>query len=156
MEIGSGLMNFYWNPKSLLVYFISAALLTASVGCSYHPSYLQKSEKAQVSERWKVEKIDPSRLSPEEAAVYEKEGAPQYVRFFRQLAPDRKGVYEWIYLEPVRLVSFIDGKTVEYVVVDDNPSPLNEYQKEWLYWSSITAGTVVGLGLLYYFLIAKK
>jgi hypothetical protein len=62
----------------------------------------------------------------------------------------------WIYTEPVRLVSFVDGKAVDYVLLDDNPSPLNDYQKKWLLWGGISAGTVVAAGLLYYFLVGKK
>lgn len=124
----------------------------ASWGCSYKPSYLQRSEKAQVSNRWKVRKIDPSRLSPDESAVFEKMGSPQYVRFYRELDSDRERVYAWVYAEPVRLISFIDGKQVAYVVVDDDPSAWNEYQKKWFFWGSVAAGTVAGLVLLYYLL----
>jgi hypothetical protein len=61
----------------------------------------------------------------------------------------------WIYTEPVRLVSFIDGKQVEYVVVDDKLSSLNEHQKDWLFWGGISAGAVVGAALLYYYLVGK-
>jgi hypothetical protein len=109
-----------------------------------------------VAQRWKVQKIDPSRLSPPEASVFEKMGPPQFIRFYRTLGPDREPVYMWIYTEPVRLVSFIDGKPVGYEVLDDNPSPLNDYQKKWLFWGGISAGTVVALGLLSYYLFAKK
>jgi hypothetical protein len=56
----------------------------------------------------------------------------------------------------VRLVSFIDGKAFNYVLLDANLSSLNDYQKNWLFWGGITAGTVVALGLLTYYLIGKK
>ena len=141
--------------KRLGVYFVSVAFLLASWGCSYKPSYLQRSEKAWVSERWKVKQIDPSSFSPDESAVFERMGSPQYIRFYRKLDPDRERVYTWVYTEPVRLISFIDGKQAGYVVVDDDPSPLNEHQKKWLFWSSVTIATVGGLGLLYYFTVAK-
>jgi hypothetical protein len=141
--------------KSFCVYSLSLALLTPSLACSYKPAYLQKSEKTQVAQRWKVQKIDPARLSPEETSVLEKMGPPQFIRFYRKLDPDRERVYMWVYTEPVRLVSFIDRKTVEYVVVDDNPSALNDYQKKWLFWSGVSAAAVVGSGLLYYFLIGR-
>jgi hypothetical protein len=65
-------------------------------------------------------------------------------------------VYEWVYTDPVRLISFIDGKRVTYVVVDDDPSSLNEDQKKWLFWSGVATGTTAGLGLLYYYLIGSK
>ncbi|MGD0625656.1 MAG: hypothetical protein ABSB32_13155 [Thermodesulfobacteriota bacterium] len=137
------------------MYFVSVAFLMGSWGCSYKPSYLQRSESAQVSDRWKVRTIDPSRLSPDEAAALEKMGSPQYIRFYRKLDPDRERVYAWVYTEPVRLISFIDGKQVGYVVVDDDPSPLNEHQKKRLFWGSVATATVVGLGLLYYFIVRK-
>jgi len=142
--------------KSVCVYLTSLAFLTSSLACSYKPAYLQKSEKTQVVRRWKVQKIDPSRLSSPEASVFEKMGPPQFIRFYRRLDPDRERVYMWIYTEPVRLVSFIDGKAVDYVVLDDNPSPLNEDQKKWLLWGGISAGTVVALGIVSYLLFGKK
>jgi len=142
--------------KSFCLYFLLLALLTSSLACGYKPAYLQKSEKTQVAQRWKVQKIDASRLSPEETSVLEKMGPPQFIRFYRKLDPDRERVYMWIYTEPVRLVSFIDRKPVEYVVVDNNPSPLNDYQKKWLFWGGVSAAVVVGSGLLYYYLIGAK
>ena len=142
--------------KSFWVYCLALTFLAAPLSCSYKPAYLQQSEKTPVAERWKVEKIDPSKLPPPEASVYEKMGAPQYIRFYRKLDPNRERVYMWIYTEPVHLVSFIDGKPVGYVVLDANPSPLNDYQKKWLLWGGVSAGTVVALGLLSYFLFGKK
>jgi hypothetical protein len=146
-------MISFLNSKSFGVYFVSAAFLMASLGCSYKPSYLQRGETAQVSERWRVRKIDPSRLSPDESAVLEKMGPPQYIRFYRKLDDDRERVYAWVYTEPVRLFSFIDGKQVGYVVLDDDPSSLNEHQKKVFFWTSVTAATVGGLALIYYFLL---
>ena len=144
-------MASFLKFKSFWVHLVWGTLLVASLGCSYRPSYLQKSEKTDIAERWKVKKIDPSKLSPDETTVFEKMGSPQYVRFYRKLDPDRERVYEWVYSEPVILVSFIEGKQVEYVVVDDNPSSLNDYQKELLFWSGVTAAIVGGLVLLYYY-----
>lgn len=123
-------MISFLKLKSLGVYFVSVAFLMGSWGCSYTPSYLQRGEKAQVSDRWKVRKIDPSRLSPDESAILEKMGSPQYIRFYRKLDPDRERVYAWVYTEPVGLVSFIDGKQVGYVVVDDDPSPFERASKK--------------------------
>jgi hypothetical protein len=153
---GEGGLASILKFKSFCVYFISLAFLTTSLACSYKPAYLQKSEKTQVAQRWKVQKIDPSSLSSPEASVLEKMGPPQFIRFYRKLDPDRKRVYMWIYTEPVRLVSFIDGKAVDYVLLDDNLSPLNDYQKKWLFWGGISAGTVVAVGLLSYYLFGKK
>ena len=148
-------MISFLNLKSFGVYFVSAAFLMASWGCSYKPSYLQRGETAQVSERWKVRKIDPSKLSPDESAVLEKMGPPQYIRFYRKLDALRMPVYAWVYTEPVKLISFIDGKQVGYVVVDDDPSPFNEHQKKLAFWSTVAAGTVGGLALIYFFVLKK-
>jgi hypothetical protein len=142
--------------KSFCAYFLSLTLLTASLACSYKPAYLQKSEKTEIAERWKVQKIDSAKLSPQEASVLEKMGPPQFLRFYRRLDPDRERVYMWVYSEPVRLVSFIDRKPVEYVVLDDNPSALNDYQKKWLFWGGVSAAAVGAMGLIYYLFIGKK
>ena len=150
-----GILSFL-RLKSLLVYFVLTAFLFAPLGCSYKPSYLIKSEKTPIAQRWKVGGIDPSSLSADERMAWEKMGSPQYIRFFRHLTPERERVYEWIYTNPVRLISFIDGKRVDYAVVDADPSSLNEGQKKVLFWSGIATATAVGLGLLYYYTLGSK
>ena len=142
--------------KSVWAYCLLLTFLATPLACSYKPAYLQKSEKTPVAERWKVQKIDPARLSPAEASLFKKMGPPQFIRFYRKLDPDRERVYMWIYAEPVRLVSFIDGKAFDYVLLDADLSPLNDYQKKSLLWGGIAAGTVVALGLLTYYLIGSK
>ncbi len=146
-------MKFHQMVKQAFIYFLMLSLLTAPVACGYKPAYLQKSRKTDLKERWKVEKINPAKLSKDEGEVFEKMGKPEYVRFYRHLSVDREKVYEWVYVEPVRLVSFMGGKKLSYVVVDDDSSPFNEHQKRVLFWSEITAGSVAGLGLLYYLLL---
>ncbi len=148
-------MISFLNFKSFVVYFVSVSFLMTSLGCSYKPSYLQRGEGAQVSDRWRVRKIDPSKLSPDESAVLEKMGSPQYIRFYRTLDDDRERVYAWVYTAPVRLISFVNRKQVGYVVIDEDPSSLNEQQKNWFFWSSVTAATIGGLALLYYFIVKK-
>ncbi len=148
-------MNLFLTFKSLWVYTLLAALLVPSIACSNKPGYLQKGRTAQVPDRWKVEKINPSLLSPDEKSIYETMGSPQFIRFYRRLSPDREKVYAWVYTEPVRFVTYLDGKKINYVVLDDDLSPLNEYQRKTLFWGGITAGAVAGLGLLYYFLLKK-
>jgi len=140
----------------LRVYLLVFAFLPLSVGCSYKPAYLKASEPTPVSERWKVKAIDPAKLSPEETAIYEKMGAPQFVRFYRTLSPDRQRVYLWIYTDPVRLIYFLERKQWEYIVLDENPSPWNEGQKKIFFWSGITAGSAAGLGAIYYYLLGRK
>ncbi len=140
--------------KSFFIFFLCFCLVVSSAGC-YKPAYLDKTEKGEVPERWKVKAIDRSRLSPDEKAVFETMGAPQYVRYFRRLSPDRERVHEWIYTNPPRLVSFIDGKKLDYVVLDADLSSLTYQERRKLFWAGITTGVVVGLGLIYYYLFAK-
>jgi hypothetical protein len=121
-------VNPFLTFKSFWVSLILITLGVSSVACTYKPAYLDKGKSTQVSERWRVDKIDPSRLSPDEKSIYETMGSPQYLRFYRKLSLEREKVYAWVYTEPVRFVTFIDGKKVDYVVVDDDPSSLNEYQ----------------------------
>jgi len=148
-------VNFFLTFKSFWVYTLLAALLVPSVACSNKPVYLREGRTAQVANRWKVEKINPSLLSPDEKSIYETMGSPQFIRFFRGLSPDRERVYAWVYTEPVRFVTFRDGKKINYMVLDDNLSSLNEYQRKMLFWGGITAGAVASLGLLYIFLLKR-
>ena len=137
--------------QSFWVYTLAASLLLPSFACSYKPAYLQQEKKTEVSDRWKVEKINVSRLSPEEKSVYETMGSPQFIRFYRKLL-DREKVYAWVYTDPVRFVTFVDGEKVDYVVLDDDPSPWTEHQRKVLFWGGITLGAVaVVAGLVYYF-----
>lgn len=149
-------MNSFLTIKFFWVSTILTALLVPSIACTYKPAYLQQGKKTQVSERWKVEKINPARLSPDEKSVYETMGSPQFIRFYRRLSLDRERVYAWVYTEPVRFITFLDGKRVSYAVLDDDPSSLNEHQRKALFWGGITAGAVAGLGLLYYYFFVSK
>jgi hypothetical protein len=149
-------VNPFLRFKSIGIYTLILAFLGSSFACGYKPAYLQKGKTAEVSERWKVEKINPDRLSADENSVLETFGTPDYIRFYRHRSLEREKVYAWIYVEPARFVTFIDGKKVDYAVLDDDLSSLNEHQKNMLFWGGITAGTVAALGLLYYYFIAKK
>lgn len=103
-----------------------------------------------------MEKIDSALLSPDERSVFETMGSPQYIRFYRKMSVDRDKVYAWVYRDPARFVTFIDGKKIDYVVLDDDPSSLNEFQRKMFFWGGISAGTVAALGLLYYYLVGNK
>jgi hypothetical protein len=145
-------MNSFRKSKFFFAYLTLLSFLTLSLGCSYKPAYLQKSGGTKVSERWQVEKINPSRLSADEREVYERMGPPTYVRFFRHLSVGREKVYEWVYAEPVQLFTFMNGKKVDYVVMDENPSSLNESEKKVLLWTGIIGGSIAVVGgLVYYF-----
>jgi hypothetical protein len=139
-------MAFFQKCKYFPVFLTLTAFLSLSLGCSYKPAYLQESTKTPIKERWKVVKIDPAYLSADEKAVFEKMGTPTYVRFFRHLSVDRAKVYEWIYAEPIQLFTFIDGKKLEYVVLDEDLSFLNEAKKNALFWTGIGAGVVAVIG----------
>jgi hypothetical protein len=146
------LMSPFRKIKVFFIYLTLLAFLTPSLGCSYKPGYLQKSDGTRVPERWTVEKIDPARLSADERGVYERMGSPTYVRFFRQLSVGREKVYEWIYAEPVQLFTFINGKKVDYVVMDENLSSLNESERRVLFWTGIIGGSIAAAGGLTYYL----
>jgi hypothetical protein len=95
----------------------------AAVACTYKPAYLQ-GQRTEVPYRWQVEKIEPARLSAEQRATLESLGPPTYVRFFREV-DTRKPVYAWVYAgegDIVELVWFVDGRRVESVAVDNDPS----------------------------------
>jgi len=143
--------------RSFLVFLTLTALVLFPLGCSYKPSYLQQGESTKISERWKVLKIDPGKLSADEKAILEKMGPPAYVRFFRHLSVDREKVYEWVYEEPFQLFTFINGKKVEYAVLDENSSSLNAAEKRVLLWTGIIAGSVAAVaGGVYYFYDRQK
>jgi hypothetical protein len=142
--------------KSIWIYTLLLAFLGSSLACSYKPAYLQDGKTAEVSERWRVKKINPALLSADEKSVLETLGTPDYIRFYRKRSLEREKVYAWIYVEPVRLVTFIDGKKADYAVLDEDLSSLNEHQRDMLFWGGVASGTVAALGLLYYYFIAKK
>jgi len=145
-------MPSFLKPRSLVVFLTLTALGFSPLGCSYKPAYLDKSASTKVSERWKVLKLDPAKLSAEEKAVFEQMGPPAYIRFFRHLSVAREMVYEWIYDEPVQLYTFINGKKVDYLVLDENPSSLNEAEKNVLFWSGVVVGSLALIGGgIYYF-----
>jgi hypothetical protein len=145
-------MSSFSKLRSLVVFLAVSALALTPLGCSYKPSYLQKSDSTKVSERWKVLKLDPAKMSPDEKAVLETMGLPAYIRFFRHLSVERETVYEWIYDEPVQLFTFMNGKKVDYLVLDENPSSLNQAEKDLLFWTGIVVGSLAVIGgAAYYF-----
>jgi hypothetical protein len=98
-------------------------IVLALVGCTYKPGYLT-GVSTEVPQRWKVEKIAPGRLSADQQATLEDRGPPTYVRFFREVET-RNPVYAWIYTdtaEAIDVVWFVDGKRVENIAVDSDPS----------------------------------
>jgi hypothetical protein len=149
-------VNPFLRFKSIWTYTLLFAFLGSFFACGYKPAYLQDGKTAEISERWRVKKINPDRLSADENSVLETFGTPDYIRFYRRRSLEREKVYAWIYLEPARFFTFIEGKKVDYAVLDDDLSSLNEQQKNTLFWGGITVGTLAALGLLYYYFIAKE
>ena len=141
--------------RAFWVYLLIVAGLTPSMGC-YKPRYLQKSEATEVSHRWRVQAIEPSLLTEDERQIFTILGPPAYIRFFRRLSPERERVYAWVYTEPVRVVCFVDGKHLPYVLVDENLSSLNYQERRWRLYGSIGAAAAAGVGLLTYYLIGRK
>jgi hypothetical protein len=108
-------------PGDILTAILGVVVMLAAAGCAYKPAYIQ-GEKTEVGNRWKVEKIEPARLSEDQRDTFERRGPPAYVRFFREVET-RKPVYAWIYEgEAVDLVWFVDGKRVDAIAVDSDPS----------------------------------
>jgi hypothetical protein len=110
-------------PPGVRQGIIAALMVLALAGCSYKPGYL-KGVSTEVPQRWKVENMAPARLSADQRTTLEEHGPPTYVRFFREVET-RRPVYAWIYTdagEAVEVVWFVDGKRVENIAVDSDPS----------------------------------
>jgi hypothetical protein len=102
---------------------MAVIMLSMVVGCTYKPGYIQGA-RTDVPNRWKVEKVEPARLSEDQRAVLDRRGPPMYVRFFREVET-RNPVYAWIYAgegDAVEIVWFVDGRHAEDVAVDSDPS----------------------------------
>jgi hypothetical protein len=149
-------VNLLLRFKTICVSILLTAFLVSSVACGYKPAYLQESKRGEISERWKVQKINPNRLSSDERSTLEQLGTPDYIRFYRRLTQKREKAYAWIYVDPVRFVTFVDGKKIDYVVLDEDLTSLNERERNMLFWGGIAAGTVAALAFLYYHFVAKK
>ena len=110
----------HWGVRGAMLGWMA---LLALAGCAGKPAYLQ-GEKTDVPYRWKVDKIEPARLSADQRAILEQRGPPRYVRFFREVET-RHPVYAWVYVteaEAVDLVWFVDGTRVDDTAVDRDTS----------------------------------
>jgi hypothetical protein len=109
--------------RGVLKAVVGVVMVLTAVGCTYKPAYVQGT-KTDVPYRWKVEKVEPARLSEDQRDTLERRGPPTYVRFFREV-DTRNPVYAWIYTgegDAVDLVWFVNGKRVEAIAVDSDPS----------------------------------
>jgi hypothetical protein len=110
-------------PRGVQQGIVVVLMVLAVGGCTYKPGYL-KGVSTDVPQRWKVGTIAPARLSADQRTTLEDRGPPTYVRFFREVET-RNPVYAWIYTdtgEAVDVVWFVDGKRVENIAVDSDPS----------------------------------
>jgi len=98
-------------------------LLSSACARVGKPSYLRKAEKTSSKNRWEVSKIDPRRLSEDEKALFEEQGAPKaIIRLWS--SPGKKAVYQWVYEDPLRFYRFVEGK-------QDDDASVKEYDPWW-------------------------
>ncbi len=110
-------------PRRMLQGIVGVMIVLAVAGCTYKPGYL-RGAKTDVPNRWKVERVEPGRLSEDQRTTLDRRGPPTYMRFFREV-DTRHPVYAWIYAgegDAVDLVWFVDGNRVEDIAVDSDPS----------------------------------
>ena len=111
------------SPCALLRAILGVVVILVAVSCASMPAYM-RGESTDVPDRWRVEEIEPGRLTEDQREVYERRGPPTYIRFFREVET-REPVYAWIYAdetEPVDLVWFVDGNVVDAIAVDRDTS----------------------------------
>ena len=132
-------MQRCWPKLSGLV--VLACLLA---GCGVQASYMQGWDPVEgITNRWTDGAIDADKLSDDERSVFEEFGTPDALRFYRH-TQSRKAVYEWIYLEPFRLVWFMDSARVDYVMVDTNASRQTTAAREAVARKLRTGGVLAG------------
>lgn len=135
---------------------VGLLILTLLTGCVSQATYMQGwASVDNFPQRWSGGKIVERRLSEDEAKVYRTLGVPEVIRSFR-VNDTRQQVYEWIYPEAAQTVWFLEGKRVDYVTVDANPSQFTREQRD-TFDSKLTTGGIlgaliggVGAGLLLY------
>lgn len=113
-------------------------------GCAFQAPYMRRWDVVEgIPNRWSGGSLVPTRLSPDEAAVYADLGTPEAIRFFRT-NDSRQQVYEWVYLERAQSVWFVDRQRVDYVTVDTNTSGLTKETRETLENKAVTGGILGG------------
>lgn len=116
------------------------------VACSAQAPYMRGWDLSPGhTHRWIGGKIKADKLSDDEKALYTELGPPQTIRFFRTLLT-RKQVYQWHYEPSGQIVWFVDGKRVDYVVVDAGTSRLSKESRENAQ-EKLTKGGILGLAV---------
>lgn len=124
--------------------FVSIAIVA---GCAGRVSFIEQG-KEESPYRWKVEKVNYSRLSKDQQALVSAKGNPDYIRFYRPLQKREGGflvrlvryaggglknlfvnslrptdsfrkIEGWVYLKEGTITWFQDGKKVSYVVAEE-------------------------------------
>ena len=134
----------------------SIVLLLA--GCSNRASYMRKWQPVErIANRWTGGTLKEHKLSEDEAAVFQELGTPDTIRFFRGTL-ERERVYQWLYSEQEQIVWFVEGRRVDYVVVDTDTSSRTKDSREKLQRKAIRGGVVTGLvgGIAALFLLLDK
>ena len=118
-------------------------LICLCMGCTAQASYMRGwSQAAGYTHRWTGGTLKPDKLSADEAGVYQELGDPHTIRYFRAMHT-RQPVYEWLYDDQDDIIWFIEGKRVEYVAVDTNPSGLSKETRETIHQKAVTGGILV-------------
>ena len=95
--------------------------------------------------RWTDGEIKVDKLSDDENTVYTELGPPQTIRFFRALHT-RQRVYEWLYDPSGKIIWFVDGKRVDYVIVGTSTSRLTKEAREMVQ-EKLTKGGILGVAV---------
>lgn len=95
--------------------------------------------------RWAGGTLVASKLSEDEAAVFQQLGTPEIIRFFRENLT-RQRVYEWVYVEKEQHIWFLEGQRVDYVTVDPVASSFTKSERETLQ-KKFTEGGILGAAL---------
>ena len=122
---------------------VLTVVLSMLVGCTLQAPYMRGWDLSEnINNRWVGGTFDEKKLSSDAAAVYKELGTPDAVRFFRALET-RQRVYEWVYLAREQTVWFVEGKRVDYVAVDADPSAFTKETRQTLR-DKLTTGGIVG------------
>jgi hypothetical protein len=114
------------------------------IGCSQQAPYMRQWQPGErLAHRWTGGTLHEKKLSEDEAAIFRELGTPDTIRFFRSV-PARQRVYEWLYSEKEQVVWFVEGKRVDYVVVDTQTSAQATEARETWQRKAVQGGLVTG------------
>ena len=135
-----------------------ASIILLLAGCSQRAPYMKKWQPVpRIAHRWTGGTLREAKLSEDEAAAFQELGTPETIRFFRS-KPERQRVYAWLYEEKEQIVWFVDGRRIDYVVLDTNTSSRPKATRESLQKKGIAGGILAGFvgGVAALFLLLDK